>query len=169
MYIYKFDQCNVSFFPTQKRSNNFSTLKNTDHSLNYKSHFMGLNSLTPILIFFHSPRNLIMVQKGAGLIGLTLLSYKFNVYKRVIKYINKSTLMFEEVAQRVVKPPMYHDVGHVCLRKWDRWTGQDNRAEKRETPSLIGQFFFLTADKLITRASLLLKTPSFFFLEPIEL
>ena len=58
-----------------------------------------------------------MVKKGAGLIGLTLLSYKFNVYKRVIKYINKSTLMFEEVAQRVVKPPMYHDVGHVCLRK----------------------------------------------------
>ena len=130
---------------------------------------MGLNSLTPILIFFHSPRNLIMVQKGAGLIGLTLLSYKFNVYKRVIKYINKSTLMFEEVAQRVVKPPMYHDVGHVCLRKWDRWTGQDNRAEKREYPLLNWTVFFLTADKLITRASLLLKTPSFFFLEPIEL
>ena len=103
---------------------------------------MGLNSLTPILIFFHSPRNFIMVKKGAGLIGLTLLSYKFNVYKRVIKYINKSTLMFEEVAQRVVKPPMYHDVGHVCLRKWDRWTGQDNRAEKREDPLLNWTVFF---------------------------
>ena len=84
-----------------------------------------------------------MVQKRAGLIGLTLLSYKCNVYKRVIKiYINKSTLMFEEVAQRVVKPPMYHDVGHVCLRKWDRWTGQDNRAEKREDPLLNWTVFF---------------------------
>ena len=41
--------------------------------------------------------------------------------------------------------------------------------KNESTPSLIGQFFFLTADKLITRASLLLKTPSFFFLEPIEL
>ena len=79
-----------------------------------------------------------MVQKGADLIGLTLLSYKCNVYKRVIKF----TLMFEEVAQRVVKPPMYHDVGHVCLRKWDRWTGQDNRAEKREHPFLNWTVFF---------------------------
>ena len=42
--------------------------------------------------------------------------------------------MFKKIGNESGQPKMYHDLGHVCLRKWDRWTGQDNRAEKDDDP-----------------------------------